>query len=79
VAVVNDTVLKKAYLETFDNGKLLLNKMPLNRLAVNPSSNQVAPSLEPFKIDLASTKIVLANATGIAGSDEAFVLIFYYE
>jgi hypothetical protein len=79
VAVVNDTVMKKAYLETFDSGKLLLNKMPLNRLTVNPTYNQSAPELEPFKIDLASTKIVLANATGIAVTDEAFVLIFYYE
>jgi hypothetical protein len=79
VNVVNDTVLKKAYLETFDGGKLLLNKMPLNRLTVNPGSPQIAPELEPFKIDLSSSKIVLGNNVGIAATDEAFVLIFHYE
>ena len=79
VNVINNTILRKAYLETYDNGKLLLNKIPLNRISVSPTSIQNAPELEPFRIDLSSTKIVLGNNVGIAASDEAFVLIFYYE
>jgi hypothetical protein len=76
---INSTVMGKAYLETFDSGKLLMNKMPLARLRKDAGVPEDVPELVPFKIDLSSTKIVLSESTGIAGTDEAFILLFYYE
>ena len=82
VANINSTVMGKAYLETFDSGKLLMNKMPLGRLRKVAGVSEDVPELVPFKIDLSSTKIVLSEsgvANGISATDEAFILLFYYE
>lgn len=76
---INSTVMGKAYLETYDFGKLLMNKIPLARLRKVAGVSEDVPELEPFKIDLSTSKIVLSEAIGIAATDEAFILLFYYE
>jgi hypothetical protein len=79
VANINSTVMGKAYLETYESGKLLMNKIPMGRLRKSAGVHEDVPELEPFKIDLSSTKIVLSESVGIAAQDEAFILLFHYE
>lgn len=78
VPVVNATVLAKAYLETQQKSKTLLNKMPLRRLDPFLTLGN-APEQEPFKIDVANSKITLGNTAGISATDEVIMLLFYYE
>lgn len=76
-ALMADATFKNTYLTLVENGKEVINKVPVNSFYPSNNSGKIK-ELGRIKADLANSYLTIPNSSSIV-TGESFLITFYYE